>query len=145
MKRTWTGKKPQTRCRTRRSSSSYPAHPAPDHGVSQLTAFITSGSPDIFISCAFMVCNTFRVSSVFITVSPCCRPVSGGAVWLFIRRHQQVIGAFSGIRLWAWCTHPARTQRLSFMWNSACSAASPFFISPRPVQHRTVRPHSGLR
>lgn len=76
-----------------------------------------------------MVCNTFRVSSVFITVSPLLLPRlrRGGVVV-----HQAASARLSVRSVVSVCGCGAHiqpgTQRLSFIWCSACSAASPFFI-----------------
>nr|ABC42251.1 hypothetical protein O2ColV146 [Escherichia coli] len=77
---------------------------------------------------------------------PCCRPVSGGAVWLFIRRHQP------GYRFVQW--HPSvGVVHTSSQAPSGCLSCGTLHVqphrlsssSPRPVRHRTVLPHSGLR
>ncbi len=79
-----------------------------------------------------MDCRAFRVSSVFITVSPLLPPRlrRGGAVV-----HQAASARLSVRSVASVCGCGAHiqpgTQRLSFIWCSACSAASPFFIFSR--------------
>ncbi|EFK43535.1 hypothetical protein HMPREF9346_04931 [Escherichia coli MS 119-7] len=77
---------------------------------------------------------------------PCCRPVSGGAVWLFIRRHQP------GYRCVQW--HPSvGVVHTSSLEPSGCLSYGALHVqphhlsssSPRPVRHRTALPYSGLR
>nr|QAR17237.1 hypothetical protein [Salmonella enterica subsp. enterica] len=76
-----------------------------------------------------MDCRAFRVSSVFITVSPLLPPRlrRGGVVV-----HQAASARLAVCSVASVCGRGAHiqpgTQRLSFIWNSACSAASPFFI-----------------
>ena len=79
----------------------------PHHGVCQLTTFITSGRRISSYSCALMVCNTFRVSSVSSRYLPCCRPSPAGRCGCLSGGISRVIGAFSGIRLRGCGAHPA--------------------------------------
>ncbi|EGD6049397.1 hypothetical protein DM433_20755 [Escherichia coli] len=79
---------------------------------------------------------------------PCCRPVSGGAVWLFIRRHRP------GCHGIPWFPSlPVDVVYTSSQTPSGCLSYGTLHVqphrlssfSPRPVRHRTVLPHSGLR
>ncbi len=132
--RTGRGKSRQTRCRSP-FIVSYPRIQLPHHGVSQLTAFITSSARISSYSCVFMVCNTFQGQFSFhhgISLLP-PRP----AAWWSSGGISRVIGAFSGIRLWAWCTSARNPVCLSY----GALHVQPHHLSsssPRPVRHRTA-------